>query len=72
VLVDDRRIDGELEAYQAQLVVPGRPTSHLLHFMLTILTAGVWLPVWLVAFAWPRRDRLEVVTMDEYGQVLRS
>ncbi|AEF41288.1 hypothetical protein AS9A_2841 [Hoyosella subflava DQS3-9A1] len=25
-----------------------RPVNHLLHFILTILTFGLWLPIWII------------------------
>lgn len=32
---------------QAQLV-KGKPTSHLLHLVLSLLTVGLWIPVWIL------------------------
>lgn len=28
--------------------VPGKPVNHVLHAILTVLTVGMWLPVWLI------------------------
>ena len=38
-----------------------RKTSHLFHLVMTILTAGLWLPVWMFAAMNATRDR-KVVT----------
>lgn len=52
---------------QAQLV-KGKPTSHVLHLILTIFTAGLWALVWigLAIFA---GEKQKFVSVDEYGRV---
>lgn len=30
------------------VVVTGTPVNHILHLLLTLLTAGLWLPVWII------------------------
>ena len=35
------------DAFQAVLV-KGRRTNHILHLLLSIITVGVWLPVWIL------------------------
>lgn len=37
-------------APQTPLVVYNRGTNHGLHLVLTLLTCGMWLPVWIVIF----------------------
>lgn len=51
---------------QAQLA-RGKNTSHVLHLLLTLLTLGVWLIVWipLILFGGEQRKLLSV---NEYGQ----
>lgn len=31
-----------------QLISKKKKTSHLLHIVLSVLTAGIWLPVWVL------------------------
>jgi cytochrome b561 len=55
---------------QAQLV-SGKPTSHLLHLVLTLITLGIWAIVWiLVAIFGGEKQRF--VSVDEWGTVSTS
>jgi hypothetical protein len=27
---------------------PGHPVNHVLHLILSVLTAGIWVPVWII------------------------
>jgi hypothetical protein len=42
--------------------------NHLLHLILSILTLGLWLVVWLIV-AITSRDKHETIAVDEYGVV---
>lgn len=55
---------------QAQLL-KGKPTNHVLHLILSLITLGAWLLVWaaVVLFA-GQKQRL--VTVDEFGNVQAS
>lgn len=33
-----------------------RPFSHLLHFILTLITAGLWLPVWILLYIFRNKN----------------
>lgn len=48
----------------------GKPTNHVLHLILSIITLGVWIPVWIcvVIFA---GEKQRFVSVDEYGRVTR-
>ena len=54
--------------YQAVLR-KGKRTSHGLHIFLSIITLGLWIPVWVV-MAIVNRDRSRVVSVDPYGRLL--
>ncbi|WP_454165240.1 hypothetical protein [Gordonia iterans] len=56
--------------YQAILVKGGR-TNHLLHLILTFLTAFLWLFVWIPIVIANRRRTL-ILTVDDYGNILRQ
>jgi hypothetical protein len=51
--------------YEA-VVVRGRSTAHRLHLGLTILTVGLWGPVWLGMWL-ANREKRELASVDEYG-----
>lgn len=53
--------------FQAVLVKGHRP-NHLLHLILTILTLGLWLIVW-VAVTLAGGEKHRVVSVDPYGHV---
>ena len=53
--------------YQAVLV-KGKRTSHGLHIFLSIITLGLWLPVWGVVW-YMNRDQHRVIDVDPYGNV---
>jgi len=54
--------------YQAVMVRGHRP-NHILHLILSIITLGVWLIVWLLVAAWGGEKR-RTLTVDEYGNNL--
>lgn len=55
--------------YQAVLVRPGTKVNHILHLILTILTLGVWLLVWIPLSIMRKREKHKVVTVDGFGNV---
>ena len=67
VNVDMCRVESQSD-YQAVLV-SGKKVNHVLHLILTLLTFGLWVFVWigLVIFGGEKR---RMVSVDEYGQVL--
>ena len=42
----DRKLS-QIEAGEAPVRVPLTAGQHILHLMLTVLTGGLWLPVWI-------------------------
>ena len=53
--------------YQAVLV-KGKRTSHGVHIFASIVTLGLWIPVWVVMW-FLNRDQHRVVDVDAYGHV---
>jgi hypothetical protein len=52
---------------QAQLV-KGKHTSHLLHLVLSLITLGIWIPIWiLVSLLGGQKQKF--LSVDEYGTV---
>lgn len=52
---------------QAQLV-KGKNHSHLLHLILTLLTVGLWLVVW-IPLALFGGEKHKLIAVNEYGQM---
>lgn len=52
-------------------LVKGKPTNHVLHVILCIITLGLWIPVWVavVIFA---GEKHELLTVQPGGQVLKT
>jgi hypothetical protein len=53
--------------YQA-VVVHGKPVTHVLHLVLTVLTVTLWAPVWVCVTIFGGEKRA-MITVDEYGNV---
>jgi hypothetical protein len=63
------RVESQTD-FQAILVSGNRP-NHILHLLLSIVTLGLWLIVWLIIGA-GGGERRKVVSVDEYGRVLEA
>jgi hypothetical protein len=55
--------------YQAVLIRPGTRVHHLLHVVLSVLTLGIWIPVWITIAVLKKRDKHKVVQVDGLGNV---
>jgi len=53
--------------YQAVMIQYGKKPNHILHLLLTILTAGLWAIVWIILTITSKKEKREVITVDEYG-----
>ena len=62
------RVESAAGDYGAVLVKGHKP-NHLMHLIITLLTAGVWLVGWLIRIAMGGEKRL-MLAVDEYGNVL--
>ena len=49
-------------------MVSGKKTNHILHLLLSVVTLGLWLPVWLIVAAFGGERRV-MLTTDDAGQV---
>lgn len=49
----------------------GKPVNHILHLILSVLTAGIWLIVWAILVATNKPQRI-VLSLNEQGQVERT
>jgi hypothetical protein len=53
------------------VLVMGKPVNHILHLILSVLTAGLWLIVWVILILTNHRRRI-VLTVGEDGQVQQA
>jgi hypothetical protein len=58
----------ESSAGLTAVIVYGKPVNHILHLVLSLLTAGIWLVVWLILILTNRKRRV-VLTVDEAANV---
>jgi hypothetical protein len=49
-------------------IATGKPVHHVLHLILTILTAGLWAIVWIIV-AITGGIKRHLITIDEYGNI---
>ena len=61
------RVDSQAEGMA--VVIYGKPVNHLLHFIIGIVTVGLWWIVWIILVATGGEKR-EMITVDEFGNVL--
>jgi hypothetical protein len=50
------------------VIVKGQQVNHVLHLILTVLTAGLWAIVWIIVAATGGEKR-QMITVDEFGNV---
>ena len=60
------RIEAQSD-YQA-IVVQGKPVNHILHLILTLVTLGFWVIVWIILVLTGGEKR-RTITVDEWGNV---
>ncbi|WAB09844.1 membrane protein [Streptomyces phage TagePhighter] len=53
------------------VLVKGKPTNHVLHLILTLVTFGLWSIVWIIMAVANKETRV-MLQVDEYGQILRQ
>jgi hypothetical protein len=58
----------ESRSQHQAVLTSGSPTNHLLHFLVTVFTFGLWLPFWLL-MALTSTQKRTVATVDESGVV---
>jgi len=55
--------------YVATLEKPEKKPQHLLHFILIVITFGLWFPVWLIAASSGRRRQTLTLQLDQMGYI---
>jgi hypothetical protein len=73
----DKAVEDQVITTRAWVVLNGddsvilahrHPTSHLSHAVMTFLTLGLWIPIWIVASLIHREERVRL-TVDDWGNV---
>ena len=54
-------------SFQA-IMVSGRRVNHLLHLVISLVTAGLWIFIWIVLVLTGGENR-ELLLVDAYGQI---
>jgi len=63
----------ESQADFAAIVRYDKRVNHVLHLILTLVTAGLWVIVWIILAIVAASGRKAIsLTVDDYGQVLRE
>ena len=63
---DGFRIESQTE--RSAVVIRGRPTNHVFHLVMFIITSTFWWPVWLF-FTIRNRTQRQLIVVDEFGNV---
>lgn len=58
------RVESQTDCYA--IVVGGKPVNHILHLILSLVTFGIWIIVWLFMAAAGGETRYKI-SVDEYG-----
>ena len=66
VVTQNARVESQSD-YQAVLVT-GHPVNHILHFLISIFTCGLWVFVWLI-LATTGGTKRQMIYVDEWGYV---
>jgi hypothetical protein len=65
-LADGARIESQDDFHA--VLVRGRPIRHLMHFVISLLTIGIWCPIWILTTAVGGEKRT-TVDVDRFGNV---
>ena len=66
VATQGTRVESQSD-FQAVLVT-GHPVNHVLHFLVSFLSCGLWLLVWLILAA-SGGEKRSLVQVDEWGNI---
>lgn len=61
----------ESQAGMNAVLLKGKKVNHVLHAILSLITAGVWLIVWLLLVLTNKRQRI-ILSVNEHGTVDRT
>lgn len=61
----------EAQSYYQAVVVRGKRPNHVLHLLLSVVTVGLWLPVWII-LAVVKHEKRTVIRVDQHGNVQRA
>lgn len=58
----------EYKGDQRAVLVYGKRPNHILHLLLSVVTLGLWIPVWII-IAIAGGEQRQAVSVDEHGEV---
>lgn len=50
------------------ILIQGQPVNHILHGVITLLTCGLWLIVWIILLL-TNQEKRNLISVDEFGNV---
>ena len=56
----------------AVLMSPGKPVNHILHFLIGLVTCGVWWIVWIILVLTQKKEKRVRLSIDQYGNLLEE
>ena len=59
----------ESQTDEQAIMVRGKPPNHILHLILTLVTLGAWVIVWLALVIFGGEKR-QIINVDDYGNTL--
>lgn len=69
-VADGARVDHTTDGFA--ILSYGKPPNHVLHLLLTLVTFGLWLVVWIIAGVVASKPARMMVTVDEFGNITRT
>lgn len=67
-IVDDRIAEGwrvESRTEGTAVLIKGKPVNHILHVILSVITFGAWILVWINVWAWAGERRTTIRQWDD-------
>lgn len=65
-------VDRNEQQASAVLMKPAVPVNHILHLLITTLTCGLWLLVWIFLVAKQQKEERIRLTIDQYGSLIEE
>ena len=65
-------VDRNDKELQAVMVFPEKPVKHIVHLIITLVTCGIWGPVWAVLALLHKGDKRVRISIDAAGNLLEE
>ena len=65
-------VDRNDQECYAVLMLPGTKVNHVLHLILSVLTCGIWLPLWIFMMLRNKQEQRVRITVDAQGSLIEE